>query len=194
MSVSNIVMNSRMAHYGDMLVAGFGVAGKVTIIPGMICIGLGQGVQPLLDYSVGAKNKERYRRCLRFSLLFSFAISTVMTILCYIFIERIVGSFLTDETALAFGVLYYRIVLSTSFLFGIYYVLVNALQTMGKAEGVAPCQHLASGPRVHPRILCARSLLRREGHTPCTARGRRRVHRSCSRTVPKVLAASLRQW
>ena len=49
------------------------------------------------------------------------------------FIEKIVGAFLTDETALASGVLFSKIVLSTSFLFGIYYVLVNALQAMGKA-------------------------------------------------------------
>lgn len=56
MSVSNIIMNSRMAAYGDMALAGIGVAMKVTMLTGMICIGLGQGVQPLLGYCVGAEN------------------------------------------------------------------------------------------------------------------------------------------
>ncbi len=131
MSVSNIVMSSRMSHYGNLLVAGFGVAGKVTMITGMICIGLGQGVQPLLGYFIGSKNGERYRKCLRFSLAFSFVISSVMTLLCYIFINQIGGAFLTDETALSIGVQFSKIVLTTSFLFGIYYVLVNALQATG---------------------------------------------------------------
>lgn len=55
MSVSSILMNGQMAKYGDMALAGVGVAMKVTMMTGMICIGLGQGIQPLLGYCVGAK-------------------------------------------------------------------------------------------------------------------------------------------
>ena len=51
MSLSSIIMNSQMAKYGDMAVAGVGVAMKVTMMTGMVCIGLGQGVQPLLGYT-----------------------------------------------------------------------------------------------------------------------------------------------
>ena len=43
MSLSSILMNSQMAKYGDMAVAGVGVAMKVTMMTGMVCIGLGQG-------------------------------------------------------------------------------------------------------------------------------------------------------
>lgn len=44
MSVSNILMNGQMAKYGDMALAGVGVAMKVTMMTGMVCIGLGQGL------------------------------------------------------------------------------------------------------------------------------------------------------
>ena len=73
MSLSSIIMNSRMAKYGDMAVAGVGVAMKVTMMTGMVCIGLGQGVQPLLGYCVGAKNWERYRSARKFSLIHPYA-------------------------------------------------------------------------------------------------------------------------
>lgn len=56
MSVSSILLNGQMAKYGDMAVAGIGVAMKVTMITGMLCIGFGQGIQPLLGYCIGAKN------------------------------------------------------------------------------------------------------------------------------------------
>lgn len=79
MSVSQIIMNSRMAQYGDMAVAGIGVAMKVTMMIGLVCIGLGQGVQPLLGYCVGAKDWDRFRKVLRFSLVFSLILSTVLT-------------------------------------------------------------------------------------------------------------------
>lgn len=50
MSVSQILINSHMAQYGDMAVAAMGVAMKVITITGMICMELGQGIQPLLHF------------------------------------------------------------------------------------------------------------------------------------------------
>lgn len=60
MSISQIVVNSMMAGYGDMALAGIGVAMKVTMMTGMVCIGFGQGIQPLLGYCVGAGLWERF--------------------------------------------------------------------------------------------------------------------------------------
>ena len=133
MSISQIVVNSRMATYGDMAVAGIGVAMKVTMMTGMVCIGFGQGVQPLLGYCEGAKLWERLKKVMKFSLIFSFALSSVMTILCYLFTNQIVRVFLTDPEAFQYGVRFSRVLLTTSFLFGIFYVLSNALQAMGAA-------------------------------------------------------------
>ena len=133
MSVSGIVLNGQMTKYGDMALAGIGVAMKVTMITGVICIGFGQGIQPLLGYCVGAKNRKRYRESLRFSVLFGLGLSTVMTVLCYVFDSQIVGAFLTETEALQYGVAFSRILLTTSFLFGLFYVLSNALQAMGAA-------------------------------------------------------------
>ena len=133
MSVSNIIMNSQMTKYGDMAVAGVGVAMKVTMMTGMVCIGLGQGVQPLLGYCVGAKKWDRYKSVLRFSLIFAFILSTILTVLCYLFTGQIVSVFLTNADAYGYGVSFSRILLSTSFLFGVFYVLTNALQASGAA-------------------------------------------------------------
>lgn len=133
MSVSSILMNSQMARYGDMAVAGVGVAMKVTMMTGMVCIGLGQGGQPLLGYCVGAKNWDRYRRALRFSLAFALALSAVLTGACYLFTGQIVRAFLTDAAAYDYGCTFARILLSTSVLFGVFYVLTNALQACGAA-------------------------------------------------------------
>ena len=66
MSVSQIIMNGQMSGYGDMPVAAMGVAMKVTMITSMVCIGLGQGVQPLLGYCVGARLWDRFGKCCGF--------------------------------------------------------------------------------------------------------------------------------
>lgn len=134
MSVSQIVVNAQMAIYGDMAVAGIGIAMKVIMITGMLCIGLGQGVQPLLGFCVGAKTWERFRGILKFSLLFALVVSTVLTSTCYLFTSQIVRAFLTDASAFDYGVQFVRILLSTSVLFGVFYVLTNALQAMSAAK------------------------------------------------------------
>lgn len=133
MSISQIVVNSQMAGYGDMALAGIGVAMKVTMMTGMVCIGFGQGIQPLLGYCVGAGLWERFKKVMRFSLVISFALSTILTGICYLFTDQIVSAFLTDPDAFRYAADFARILLTTSFLFGVFYVLSNALQAMGAA-------------------------------------------------------------
>ena len=133
MSVSQIIINSQMSHYGDMAVAGMGVAMKVVTITGMICMGLGQGVQPILGYCVGAKTWKRFKEVFKFAIIFALILGVVLAIICYVFTNQIVSAFLTEQTAFAYSVQFARILLSTSFLFGVFYVLVNALQAMGAA-------------------------------------------------------------
>lgn len=133
MSISQIIINSQMAEYGDMAVAGIGVAMKVTVITGMVCMGLGQGIQPLLGYCVGAGLWERFQDIFKFSIRFALILGIGATMACYLFTNQIVSAFVTDPTAFGYATAFARILLTTSFLFGVFYVLVNALQAMGAA-------------------------------------------------------------
>lgn len=56
-----------------------------------------------------------------------------MTVLCYAFTGQIVRAFLTETAACDYAVSFARILLTTSFLFGMFYVFSNALQAMGAA-------------------------------------------------------------
>lgn len=123
-----------MAAYGDMAIAGMGVAMKVVVITGMVCMGLGQGVQPLLGYLVGAKLWKRFNDVFKCSMIFSLILGVVLTAVCYLLANQIVSAFLTDATAFDYAVSFAKILLTTSFLFGVFYVLTNALQAMGAAK------------------------------------------------------------
>ncbi len=163
MSVSSIVLNSQMAKYGDMALAGIGVAMKVTMITGMICIGFGQGIQPLLGYCVGAKNWKRYKEALWFSVIFGLGLSTFMTILCYVFDHQIVGLFLSEFEAFKYGVEFSRILLTTSFLFGMFYVLSNALQAMGAATSAFIINISRQGLIYIPALFILKAIIGMKG-------------------------------
>lgn len=163
MSVSNIILNGQMARYGDMAVAGIGVAMKVTMMTGMICIGFGQGVQPLFGYCVGAKNWKRYKKSLRFSVIFGLALSTFMTVVCYLFDRQIVSAFLSEPEALSYGIEFSRILLTTSFLFGMFYVLSNALQAMGAATASLIINMSRQGLIYIPAVFILQAVMGMEG-------------------------------
>lgn len=163
MSVSGIILNGQMVKYGDMAVAGYGVAMKITMITGMICIGFGQGIQPLLGYCVGAKNWKRYKESLRFSVIFGLGLSTVMTVICYVFDKQIVGVFLSEPEALSYGIRFSRIMLTTSFLFGMFYVLSNALQAMGAATSALIINMSRQGLIYIPAIFALQAVVGMDG-------------------------------
>ncbi len=133
MSVSQILMNAQMASYGDMAVAGIGVAMKVVMITGMISMGIGQGIQPLIGYCVGAKDWSRLKKYMKYSLGFAAVIGIGLTALCYLFLNQIVSAFLTDASAFSYAISFAKVMLCTGPLFGIFYCMTNALQAMGAA-------------------------------------------------------------
>ena len=163
MSVSQIIMNGQMATFGDMAVAGVGVASKVVMITGMLCIGFGQGVQPLLGFSIGARRWDRFKSIMRFSILFALCLSTVMTIICYAFSEQLVRIFVTDPAALDYGVRFLHILLTTSFLFGIFYVLANALQAAGAATAALIVNLSRQGIIYIPALFLLKNMLGANG-------------------------------
>jgi putative MATE family efflux protein len=130
---SQIIMNGLLSAYGSLPVAAAGVAFKVTMIISVIAVGLGQGIQPLLGFAVGAGTLKRYKEIMRTSVLLSVVLCSVLTGFCYIFTRNIVSVFLSEPEALNYGVKFAQILQSTAFLFGIFYCFNNAIQAMGAA-------------------------------------------------------------
>ena len=159
MSLSQIIINARMAGYGDMALAGMGVAMKVTMMTGMVCIGFGQGVQPLLGYCVGARLWERFKKIMGFSILFSLGLSAAMTGLCYLLRGPIIRVFLTEPASFDFALTFTSILLTTSFLFGVFYVLANALQAMGAAAQALVINLSRQGLIYIPALYILQALL-----------------------------------
>ena len=132
-SVTAIIANGQLVKYGDMYVAGYGVTSKVLMIITLFGIGVGSGVQPILGYCYGAKNRKRLVETIKFSTVFGLAICLAAAILCYIFAGNIVDIFLTDAIAYEKGIEFTRILMTTAWLIGAFAICQNTLQAMGAA-------------------------------------------------------------
>lgn len=133
LSSSNILINNVMMRYGDMAVAGLGVAMKINLIVVMLLIGLGTGIQPLLGYCFGSGNRKRYLAVLKFSLVLAFCLSLIMTVICYCGAAPLVTAFLDNADAFSFGMSFARIYIYSGPIMGILFVLINAIQSTGAA-------------------------------------------------------------
>jgi len=131
LSASNILINNLMVSYGDMAVAGLGVAMKVNMIVIMLLIGLGTGIQPLLGYCFGAGNRQRYLAVLKFALGLAFALSVVMTAICYFGAGPLVSMFLEEPAAYEYGISFARTYIYSGPVMGILFVFMNAIQSTG---------------------------------------------------------------
>ena len=131
MSFAQILMNSLMSAYGDMAVAAAGVMMRIDQITGLFAMGAGQGTQPLLGFCVGAEDWKRYRAMLKFAMNFTISLTLMLTAVCYVFTGEIAAIFLTEPEAFGYAVKFLRIKLSSSILFAVFFIYINALQAMG---------------------------------------------------------------
>ena len=132
-SVCNILINNRMSVYGDISVAGIGAAYNILTIVGIFSVGIGSGIQPLLGYQIGNKNKKKFNGVMRYSLIMTAVISLALTLLCYIFTKQIIGAFVSGDEAISYGIYFARVILITLWLYCLFTVCSMALQAMGNA-------------------------------------------------------------
>lgn len=135
MSLSNIILNNFMKDFGGEAVAALGIAMKVNMLIVFVQMGTGMGIQPLIGYSFGARNMERLRKTMRFTMLCTFIVGTVLTIIYFIFTPQIINLFNGEGDALVtdYGVKILRGLNIAGPFIGILFTYNFAFQGMGKS-------------------------------------------------------------
>lgn len=124
MSISNIVLNNKLAFYGDAPLAAMGVATKVYLLIVFIHMGIANGIQPLLGYCFGARKKERFVKIFNFSGL--------LTIIYIIFSSQIVEFFIDNNEVIKYGK---HMLIATSIsgpVLGILFLCINSMQAVDR--------------------------------------------------------------
>ncbi len=159
MSVSTIIVNRFTANYGDLAVAGIGVAMKITMLTSFVCLGFAQGVQPLLGHAYGAKNYAKFKAIIKFSLISTLIIGTILTVICYLGLEVIIRAFLADAQAYSYALSFSTILLSSNFIFGVLFVIINAVQAIGAGGTSLILNTSRQGIFFIPIVLAANAFL-----------------------------------
>ena len=87
----------------------------------------------------------------------------VISALCYIFAEPIVKVFLTDMTALASGVHFTQILMSTTWLIGAFAICQNTLQAVGAATPALLASVFRQGIIFIPAVFIMKAIIGVDG-------------------------------
>ena len=129
-----ILLNRSLILYGgDMAVATFGIVGRVLMFVLMPLFSLGQGLQPILGFSYGARNGSRAIEAIRISTIVATIISIVSFIPLVVNAEPIIHIFTNDTLLVTEATHAARIMSLCLFLLGFQVVGSVLFQAIGKA-------------------------------------------------------------
>ncbi len=142
MTVTQIVMNNLLTHYGAASIYGsaiplaaVGVISKVNFIFLSVIIGIAQGNQPIVGFNYGAKNYSRVRKTYKNALLAATVVAFLGFACFQLFPRSIISLFGSgSEAYYQFATHYLRIFMLCFFLIGIQPITSNFLTSIGKAN------------------------------------------------------------
>ncbi len=132
--ISMLINQQLKAHGGDIAIAAYGVANRITFFFLMICMGFNQGMQPIASYNWGAKLYSRVRKVYWLTT----GCVAVMTILCFIFSvvcpQVLVSVFTSDPVLKEHSIYGLRIMNMAIGVISINLVAANFYQNIGMVK------------------------------------------------------------
>jgi Na+-driven multidrug efflux pump len=96
-TIATIVLNTFAGHISASALAAVSVANRVTMFPFSICLGFGQGFQPVIGFAWGAKRIDRIRKSYRFAGISAVGGISCLAILIAIFAKPLIGLFTKSD-------------------------------------------------------------------------------------------------
>ena len=102
-SVSTMLLNVQCSAYGDECIAAMSIVAKIMMFIFSICIGIGQGFQPVCSFNYGAKKNDRVRKAIKFLWIFSTVIISIVSAVCFALSPSLVKIFRSEKEIIDIG-------------------------------------------------------------------------------------------
>lgn len=121
LSFSNILLNNYCVLYGNAAVAAMGIVSKINLFPIQLTVGLGQGIQPLIGYCVGAKKKDKLKETMKDANIISLCLGVIFVLIFILMKSMFIQMFIDNKEVIRSGELFLMIAsISTPVLGGIF--------------------------------------------------------------------------
>ena len=121
------------AGYGDAVVAVFGIAIQINMIPEFLISGLCEGIQPLVGYNYAAHSRDRMNKIIKFTAIFAVLLSIFITVGLYQSSNFVLRLFINNAEIVRLGTPLFRISMIAPIFLGIILLFTNVFQATGKS-------------------------------------------------------------
>lgn len=152
-------LNQILVAYGNAPVAAIGIVFKANMFITFLQMGLANGVQPLLGYSYGAGNRERFIAVERYTKKCCLIVGVLATALFFFFREPIIRLFISDTEVINYGVEMLIAYMISGPVIGILFMNMNCMQSTGNALPATILSILRQGVLLIPVLYGLNALL-----------------------------------
>lgn len=132
-SIMLFSMNFILSRFGDSSIAVMGVYFKIQSMVFMPVFGLSIGTMPIIGFNYGAKNKDRIKKAIRFSIIAAVSFMFMCLIIFQLFPKALLNMFNASNEMLAIGIPAFRTISFIFPLIAVTVILSTAFQALGKA-------------------------------------------------------------
>ncbi|MBE6062637.1 MAG: MATE family efflux transporter [Clostridium butyricum] len=151
--ISTTMLNQFAGFYGDAAIAAMSIVSRVCMVLFSICIGIGQGFQPVSAFNYGAKKYLRVKKAYIFTVVFSTCVIGIVTLIAFAESGGIIQMFRDDTDVINIGTTALRAQLA-GMIFCPLAVCSNMLfQSIGKSRMATFLSSLRSGVCFIPLII-----------------------------------------
>jgi len=131
--VAIIVNRTLVAYGGDLAVAAYGMVHRVMMFAFMPIMSVGQGLQPILGFSYGAKRPDRALKVIKLSAIVATMFSIISFLFIFFFHAPIMRVFTNDASLVSAGSHAAKLIFLAAYLIGFQMVGSVVFQALGKA-------------------------------------------------------------
>ena len=131
--VATILINHMAKEYSDAAVLALSLVARVFLLVFSLCLGIGQGMMPVVGYSHGADNKKRQMDAYRFAVRLSSAVMFAISIPLIIWAPEVIALFRDDSEVIRIGAFALRAQCAILFTHGLVTCTILYLQAIGRA-------------------------------------------------------------
>lgn len=96
-SIASLLLNQMAAGYGDSVIAGITISGRVAALAYLLMIGFGQGFQPICAMNYGAGKYDRVKEAFRLTVIMGTVFLVIASVVLAVFAPSLSGLFSTNS-------------------------------------------------------------------------------------------------
>lgn len=132
-SISAMMLNQQACVFGDECIAAMSIAAKCTNFLFSVCVGIGQGFQPVAAFNYGAKKYSRVKSGMNFTWIFGTAVIAILSAICFAFSTSVISIFRKDAEVVEIGSTALRMMCTALLLLPTVMIANMTFQSIGKS-------------------------------------------------------------